>query len=84
MVTGHSDVVLRRIDDGWGEMVDRGFDVTFEHAWPDAKGAEAYQFYDRRFGLSLCHMTGASPAFLLPRIEARDFSNPFDLQGKDE
>ena len=79
MITGHSDVVLKRIDEGWGEMVDRGFDVTFEHAWPGAKGAEAYQFYNRRFGLSLCHMTGASPAFLLPRIEAGDFSNPFEL-----
>ena len=38
MLTGHSDVVLRRIDEEWGGMVDRGYNVAFEHWWRDAKG----------------------------------------------
>ena len=89
MATGHADVVLKRIDAVWGVMADRGFDTTFEHWWKDAKGADSYRYYDRPFGLALCHVTAASPAFLLPRIQQGDFSNPFavrtgSVQAKNE
>lgn len=80
-MTGHSDVVLRRIRCVWGGMNDLGHDVAFEHWWPDARGTDVYRFYGRKFGLSLCHVTSASPAFLLPRIAKGDVSNPFDVRG---
>ena len=83
-LTGHSDVVLRRIDEEWGGMVDRGYNVAFEHWWRDAKGPDSYRFYDRPFGLSLCHLTAAWPAYLLPAIQKGLKENPFRVKEKSK
>ena len=44
---------------------------------PCVKGADSYFFYDRPFGLSLCHLTAAWPAYLLPVIQKGSMENPF-------
>lgn len=80
MMTGHKDVVPQRIDRIWGGMVDLGFNTIFEHWWPDAKGADVFRFYDRPFGLSLCHVASPAPAYLLPALQQERFTNPFDTR----
>lgn len=69
---GFDDVVRRRIDETWGEMVDRGFTTAFEHWWKDSEGADSYRYYGRPFGMALCHVFAAGPAYLLPRIGTAD------------
>jgi hypothetical protein len=52
----------------WGGMVKEGA-TTFFEAYGEGKiGTGLYDFYDRPFGLSLCHAWGSAPAFLLPMI----------------
>ena len=43
--------------------------TTFSEAYGDGKtGSGLYDFYNRSFGLSLCHAWSSAPAFLLPMI----------------
>ena len=52
----------------WGGMMNVGA-TTFFEAWGKGKNGDGlYDFYDRPFGLSLCHAWSSAPAFLLPMI----------------
>ena len=85
LLHGHRDLVERRINAIWGAMVDRGFNVAFEHWWPNAKESESYRFYGRPFGLALCHFFATAPAYLLPRLDSKEsVVNPYDPHAKGE
>lgn len=57
--------VLKEIKAYWGGMLDLGATSFWELYNPTQKGDEHYAMYGRRFGKSLCHAWGASPAYLL-------------------
>ena len=52
----------------WGGMMDAGATTFFEAYGEGKSGSGLYDFYDRPFGLSLCHAWSSAPAFLLPMI----------------
>lgn len=62
---GRQTEVLKEIKAYWGGMLRLGATSFWEHYNPDEKGDEHYAMYGRRFGKSLCHAWGASPAYLL-------------------
>jgi len=64
---GRQPEVLKTIRDYWGGMLSLGATSFWELYNPSEKGEEHYAMYGRRFGKSLCHAWGASPAYLLGR-----------------
>mmetsp|Transcript_38524 Transcript_38524/g.57752 ORF Transcript_38524/g.57752 Transcript_38524/m.57752 type:complete len:842 (-) Transcript_38524:213-2738(-) len=50
----------------WGGMLEKGATTFWEAYNHDEKDDEAYAFYGRPFGKSLCHAWGSGPAMLLP------------------
>jgi hypothetical protein len=63
---GASDALLERTNTCWGGMLAQGA-TTFWEAWDPSKlGNEAYRFYKRPFGKSLCHAWSGGPAAFLP------------------
>lgn len=65
---GFKEDAVREIRRFWGGMMDSGA-TTFFEAYGDGKdGNGLYDFYDRPFGLSLCHAWSSAPVFLLPLI----------------
>ncbi len=52
----------------WGGMMKQGATTFFEAYGEGKDGIGLYDFYDRPFGLSLCHAWSSAPAFLLPMI----------------
>ena len=52
----------------WGGMMKYGATTFFEAYGEGKSGKNLLDFYDRPFGLSLCHAWGSAPAFLLPMI----------------
>lgn len=65
---GEAAAALAKIREVWGGMLQVGA-TTFFEAWDSRKkNREIYSFYDRPYGLSLCHAWSSGPAFLLPLI----------------
>ncbi len=62
---GKQTEVLKEIKSYWGGMLKLGATSFWELYNPTEKGDEHYAMYGRRFGKSLCHAWGASPAYLL-------------------
>ena len=62
---GRQEDVLREIRSYWGGMLRLGATSFWELYNPAESGAQHYAMYGRRFGKSLCHAWGASPAYLL-------------------
>lgn len=79
---GRGDVVRSRLESIWGGMLDRGATTFWEQWQPERKGDAIYNFYNRPFGLALCHATAAGPLFLLPMIYAEHPTNPFRVNGE--
>lgn len=65
---GFKQEAVREIRRYWGSMVKAGATTFFEAYGEGKNGNTLYDFYDRPFGLSLCHAWGSAPAFLLPMI----------------
>lgn len=80
ILNGQGEVVRRRIERIWGGMLDRGATTFWEQWQPDAKGDAIYAFYERPFGLALCHSTATGPLFLLPMLDDKQPVNPFALR----
>lgn len=66
--TGFRNEALREIRRFWGGMVKDGATTFFEAYGEGKSGSGLYDFYDRPFGLSLCHAWSSAPVFLLPMI----------------
>ena len=64
---GRQADVLKEIRDYWGGMLRLGATSFWELYNPAEEGEAHYAMYGRRFGKSLCHAWGASPAYLLGR-----------------
>ena len=62
---GRQKDVLREIKRYWGGMLRLGATSFWELYNPEETGEAHYAMYGRRFGKSLCHAWGASPAYLL-------------------
>lgn len=62
---GLHDKVLNEIKSYWGGMLRLGATSFWELYNPAEEGESHYAMYGRRFGKSLCHAWGASPAYLL-------------------
>ncbi|MGN0833096.1 MAG: MGH1-like glycoside hydrolase domain-containing protein [Kiritimatiellia bacterium] len=62
---GRQAEVLKAIKAYWGGMLRLGATSFWELYNPAESGAAHYAMYGRRFGKSLCHAWGASPAYLL-------------------
>lgn len=56
----------------WGGMVKEGATTFFEAYGEGKTGTGLYDFYNRPFGLSLCHAWSSAPAFLLPMVFRRE------------
>ncbi len=65
---GFREAALRKLRGLWGAMLKDGATTFYEAFDPSRSGGDRYSFYDRPFGLSLCHAWGAGPAWLLPEI----------------
>lgn len=65
---GDTALARGRLREVWGTMLERGATTFWEGFSPDESGADAYAFYGRPFGKSLCHAWGAGPVVLLPRL----------------
>jgi len=64
---GRQADVLKEIRSYWGDMLRLGATSFWELYNPTESGEQHYAMYNRRFGKSLCHAWGASPAYLLGR-----------------
>ncbi len=62
---GRQADVTKEIKSYWGDMLRLGATSFWELYNPTEKGEAHYAMYGRRFGKSLCHAWGASPAYLL-------------------
>ena len=62
---GMQEEVLKEIKSYWGGMLKLGATSFWELYNPTESGDQHYAMYGRRFGKSLCHAWGASPAYLL-------------------
>ena len=67
---GFKDRAVAEIRRFWGGMMKAGATTFFEAYGEGKTGSGLYDFYDRPFGLSLCHAWSSAPAFLLPMIFA--------------
>ena len=65
---GFKQEALEEIRKYWGGMMNAGATTFFEAYGEGKSGKGLYDFYDRPFGLSLCHAWSSAPAFLLPMI----------------
>lgn len=65
---GRDADALARIRKVWGGMLNLGATTFFEGYRDDFDEATMCAFYDRPFGMSLCHAWSSAPAFLLPMI----------------
>ena len=65
---GAADAAVERIRRLWGGMLQDGATTFYEACATDDRSPEKYEFYGRRYGLSLCHAWSAGPAALLPLI----------------
>lgn len=63
---GLDETALARLRTIWGGMLQRGATTFFEAYDASQSGPERYAFYQRPYGLSLCHAWSAGPAALLP------------------
>lgn len=63
---GDLDKTLSRVREYWGGMLEGGATTFWEAYDPEEKGDDAYKFYERPFGKSLCHAWSAGPAAFLP------------------
>lgn len=61
---GETLAAREKLEAVWGAMSDRGVDAFWEGWNADEKGDEAYVYYGRPFGKSLCHIWGAAPLCL--------------------
>ncbi len=66
--TGFPEEAVKEIRSFWGGMMKAGATTFFEAFGEGKSGSGLYDFYDRPFGLSLCHAWSSAPAFLLPMI----------------
>ena len=66
--TGFRNEALAEISRFWGGMIKDGATTFFEAYGEGKSGSGLYDFYDRPFGLSLCHAWSSAPVFLLPMI----------------
>lgn len=74
---GFKEDAVKEIRKFWGGMMNSGA-TTFFEAYGDGKtGNGLYDFYDRPFGLSLCHAWSSAPAFLLPMIFKKSLNNRY-------
>lgn len=64
--TGCHDAALATIRRIWGGMLKLGATTFFEAYDESLTGNSIYAFYNRPYGLSLCHAWSAGPAALLP------------------
>lgn len=62
---GMQETVMKEIKSYWGGMLNLGATSFWELYNPNEKGVDHYAMYGRRYGKSLCHAWGASPAYLL-------------------
>ncbi|MCI5779595.1 MAG: hypothetical protein MR051_07275 [Lentisphaeria bacterium] len=65
---GFKEQAIAEIRRFWGSMMKVGATTFFEAYGEGKTGKGLYDFYDRPFGLSLCHAWSSAPAFLLPMI----------------
>ena len=65
---GFNEEAIEEIRRFWGGMMNSGATTFFEAYGDGKKGNGLYDFYNRPFGLSLCHAWSSAPAFLLPMI----------------
>lgn len=63
---GLHETALARLRKIWGGMLRLGATTFFEAYDASQTGNERYAFYQRPYGLSLCHAWSAGPAALLP------------------
>jgi len=65
---GEPAAARTRLREVWGAMLDHGATTFWEGYSPEEKGDDAYAFYGRPYGKSLCHAWGAGPVVLLPQL----------------
>ena len=65
---GFKEQALAEIRRFWGGMNEVGATTYFEAYGEGNIGQGLYDFYNRPYGLSLCHAWSSAPAFLLPMI----------------
>lgn len=65
---GFKNEAIKEIRRFWGGMMNSGATTFYEAYGEGKKGKGLYDFYDRPFGLSLCHAWSSAPVFLLPMI----------------
>lgn len=65
---GETAAARRKYESVWGAMVDAGVGTFWESWNPSDKGDQAYCYYGRPFGKSLCHAWSSGPAFLFPMV----------------
>lgn len=66
---GRTEAALERLRRIWGGMLRLGA-TTFFEGWSDNLDERtSCSFYDRPFGMSLCHAWSSAPSFLLPMLE---------------
>jgi len=63
---GNVQLMLDRIKNYWGGMLEQGATTFWEAYDPKQTGKEHYEFYGRPYGKSLCHAWSAGPAASLP------------------
>ena len=70
---GFKEEAVQEIRRYWGGMMNVGATTFFEAYGEGKKGKSFYDFYNRPYGLSLCHAWSSAPAFLLPMILRKTF-----------
>lgn len=63
---GSTDYMLKRMNDYWGGMLNKGATTFWEAYNPNETFENQYSFYKRPYGKSLCHAWSAGPAAFLP------------------
>ena len=69
---GHTDEALARLRRVWGGMLRLGATTFFEGWRDDFDEVSSCVFYDRPFGMSLCHAWSSAPCALLPILLGKD------------
>jgi hypothetical protein len=67
---GHTDEALAKLRRIWGGMLKLGATTFFEGWRDDFDEVTSCVFYDRPFGMSLCHAWSSAPCALLPMLTA--------------
>lgn len=63
---GDIDSMIAHVNAYWGGMIQQGATTFWEAYDQNQVGKEAFSFYDRPYGKSLCHAWSAGPAAFLP------------------